>query len=44
MKKLIAELMNHGFSKDQALMFIRECFNEFAKIFNKRLEEKGVQS
>ena len=40
MKELVTKLMNHGFSEHQAQMFLRECYNEFAKLVNKRLEEK----
>ena len=29
MKKLIIELMNHGYSQEQAQMFIQECCNTF---------------
>ena len=37
MKELVTKLMNHGFSEDQAQMFIIECFNEFAKTINEQL-------
>lgn len=32
MKKLVAELMNHGFSENQALAFIGECYKEFERL------------
>lgn len=40
MKELVTKLMNHGFSERQAQTFLGECYNEFAKLVNKRLEEK----
>ena len=38
MKKLVIELMNHGYSERQADMFISECYNEFMHIID-RLNE-----
>ncbi len=29
MKKLVIELMNHGYSQDQAQTFILKCYDEF---------------
>lgn len=40
MKKLMAELMNHGFSERQAQTFLGECYNEFAALIAKRLLDK----
>ena len=43
MKKLIAELMNHGYSERQAQMFIGKCFNTYMHLdpdLRKKLEEK----
>ena len=35
MKKLVIELMNHGYSQDQAQMFIQECCNAFMDLIDK---------
>lgn len=40
MKKLITELMNHGYSEHQAQTFIQECYNEFAALITKGLMDK----
>jgi len=35
MKKLVIELMNHGYSQDQAQMFIQECCDAFMNLIEK---------
>ena len=37
MKKLIAELMNHGFSEHQAQEFLNKCYGIFRDLILKRL-------
>ena len=41
MKELMADLMNHGYSKDQAQRFIGKCVFAFRKLFKEHpnLEE-----
>lgn len=37
MKKLVAELMNHGFSEHQAQEFLQRCYGIFENILAKRV-------
>ena len=39
MKELINELMNHGYSMDQAQRFIGKCWIVFRKLFENELAE-----
>lgn len=40
MKKLMAELMNHGFSEHQAQEFLQRCYGIFENILFTRVVKK----
>ena len=42
MKKLIAELMNHGYSESQAQMFLGKCVFEFRKLFKENPDTEKI--